>query len=144
MTTAARKPSEAERTIRQFEIINLVLLAVAVVVTHLLAGPGPFLWGVIVAGVLGALNLRAMVFVGKRILTSRYKSRAFWAAIFGAKLIVLCTAVWLCLSYLPIQSLGFLVGFSTVLPATLVLTVVRALERPPEATPHPTPGERRS
>jgi hypothetical protein len=61
--------------------------------------------------------------------------------VFTLKLVVLCTIVWLCLSQLPINSLGFLVGFSTMLPSTLVLTAVRALERAPTATT--TPGERR-
>ena len=57
------------------------------------------------------------------------------------KLVLLCTVVWLCLSQLPLNSIGFLVGMSTVLPSTLVLTAVRALERAP--TTHPPHGERR-
>ena len=61
--------------------------------------------------------------------------------LFMFKLVLLCTVVWLCLSQLPLNSIGFLVGMSTVLPSTLVLTAVRALERAP--TTHPPHGERR-
>jgi len=134
--------SEGERVVRQFELSNLALAVLAFVITHVVAGAGPFLWGVLVGGALGVLNLRSMVFIGRRILTSRQHSRAMWGALFGLKLIILCTVVWLCLTYLPIHSLGFLVGFSTILPATLVLAVIRALERAPgpQATSH---GERR-
>lgn len=138
----AKPKSEGERTVRQFELSNLALAVLAFVITHVIAGAGPFLWGVLVGGALGVLNLRSMVFIGRRILTSRQHSRAAWGVLFGLKLIILCTVVWLCLTYLPIHSLGFLVGFSTILPATLVLAAIRALERAPgpETTPH---GERR-
>lgn len=138
----ARPKSEGERTVRQFELSNLALAVLAFVITHVIAGAGTFLWGVLVGGLLGVLNLRSMVFIGRRILTSRQHGRALWGVLFGFKLLVLCTIVWLCLTYLPIHSLGFLVGFSTILPATLVLAAIRALERAPgpEPTRH---GERR-
>jgi len=139
--TAPEKKSEGERTILQFELINLSLAVLATVLVHVLMGPGPFLWGTLVGGVLGVLNLRSMVFVGRRILVSQNRSRVAWALVFTLKLVLLCTIVWLCLSQLPIDSIGFLVGFSTMLPSTLVLTAVRALERAPTAvTKH---GERR-
>lgn len=138
----AKKRTEGERTIRQFELINLALAVLAAVLVHVLAGPGEFLWGTLVGGALGVLNLRAMIFVGRRLLTAESRSRVAWGVVFTLKLATLCGLVWLCLSQLPINSLGFLVGFSTMLPATLVLTAVRALERAPTAasTPH---GERR-
>lgn len=106
----------------------------------MLAGPGLFL-GVPLGGALGVLNLRSMVFVGRRILLTRTKgprcSPQSWRSI-------LCTVVWLCLTQLPLNPLGFLVGF-TLLPASLVLTAVRALERLPVTTPTTptTHGERR-
>lgn len=137
MTT--RTPGE--RTVLQFELINVALVLVATLVVHVLTGPGPFLWGTLVGGGLGILNLRAMVFVGRRILRSKTRSKAAWMSVFALKLVILCTAVWLCLSLMPINSLGFLVGFSTLLPATLVLSAVRALERPETTTPV-THGER--
>jgi hypothetical protein len=141
---AGRSPGE--RTVRQFELINVVRVLLAFVLVHLLAGLGPFLWGTLVGGVLGILNLRAMVFVGRRIMRSKTRSRGPWMAVFALKLALLCTAVWLCLSLLPIYSLGFLVGFSTLLPATLVLSAVRALGgegRPATGSPAHTHGERR-
>ena len=141
MSAAKKTRTDGERTILQFEVINLSLAVLAAVLVHVLAGAGPFLWGTLVGGALGVLNLRAMVFVGRRILNSQNRSRVAWAVVFTLKLVLLCTIVWLCLSQLPINSLGFLVGFSTMLPSTLVLTAVRALERAPTATT--THGERR-
>src|SRR5690606_19260824 len=87
-----------ERVIRQFELINLTLALLAAVLVHVLAGAGPFLWGTLVGGALGVLNLRGMVFVGRRILRSQTKSRAVWMALFAFKLAILCTVVWLCLT----------------------------------------------
>jgi len=134
--------TDGERMVRQFELCNLVLVLLAVIITHLVLGPGLFLWGVLVGGGLGVLNLFAMAFLGRRIIESRHRSRALWAVLFAFKLVVLGTVVWLCLDTLPIHPLGFLVGFSTVLPATLVLTAIRALERAPTAAA-PGQGERR-
>lgn len=143
MTKSELTPGE--RVIRQFELINLTLALLAAVLVHVLAGAGPFLWGTLVGGALGVLNLRGMVFVGRRILRSQTKSRAVWMALFAFKLAILCTIVWLCLTQLPLEPLGFLVGFSTLLPSTLVLTAVRALS-PPQSSSPPSPlshGERR-
>ena len=138
--TGALARTEGERIIRQFEIINLVLAVLTVVVVHVLAGPGAFLWGALVGGALGVLNLRGMVFLGRRILKSRTRSRGVWMALFGVKLVLLSTVVWLCLSQLPIEPLGFLVGFSTPLPSSLVLTAVRALEGGPAQPAAPAGG----
>ncbi len=137
----AEGAASGERAIRQFELINLALAVLTAVVVHVLAGWGPFLWGALVGGLIGVLNLRAMVFIGRRVIRAQQRSRLAWGVLFMFKLVLLCTVVWLCLSQLPLNSIGFLVGMSTVLPSTLVLTAVRALERAP--TTHPPHGERR-
>ncbi|MBL8788667.1 MAG: hypothetical protein JNJ59_27470 [Deltaproteobacteria bacterium] len=137
----APKRSDGERMVLQFELCNLALAVLAFVIVHVVAGEGAFLWGTAVGGLIGVLNLRAMVFLGRRILRSQTKSRAVWATLFVFKLAVLCTVVWLCLDRLPISSLGFLVGFSTLLPAALLMTAIRALEKPPESVA-PVAGSR--
>ncbi len=122
--------SEGERFALQLETVNLVLVLVAYAVTHLIAGVGPMMWGVLVGGGIGVLNLRSMVFLGRRILMGRQQGRAKYMLLFALKLGLLCTVVWLCLANLPIHSIGFLIGFSTLLPAALVTTALRSLERP--------------
>lgn len=122
--------SDGERFALQLEIVNLALVAIAFVGVHLAAGPGPLLWGTLVGGLIGALNLRSMVFLGRRILMGRQQGRAKYMLLFALKLGVLCTVVWLCLANLPIDSIGFLIGFSTLLPAALVTTALRSLDKP--------------
>jgi hypothetical protein len=139
--------SRGARLARTFERVNLALVGLALVVTHLLAGFGPFLTGVLVGGVLGALNLRGMVWLTARLLAAAAGSRGQYAALFAVKLALLGSLVWLALSRLPADSVGFLIGFSTILPAALWLAFLRALEpaerdvapgapRPTTSTPH--------
>jgi hypothetical protein len=131
--------SQGERLARTFEGVNLALVGVAYVVTHLLAGFGPFLSGVLAGGVLGALNLRGMVWLTRRLIAAEAGTRARFALLFAVKLVLLGSIVWVVLSSLPVDTVGFVVGFSTVLPAALWLAFLRALE--PASTPatHPAP-----
>jgi ABC-type uncharacterized transport system YnjBCD ATPase subunit len=134
--------SEGQRLVRLIELTNLAIAALAVVAVHVFAGPGTMLWGAVAGAAICVLNLRAMVFLGRKLLTSTPDKRRVWGVLFAAKLIVLGTVVWLALRYLPLDSIGFLIGFSALLPAGLVATSIRALER---STPVPptTHGERR-
>lgn len=127
--------SQGERFVRTLELTNLALAVLAVVSVHVFAGAGPLLWGTLVGGAIGVANLRAMVFLGRRLLQSEPGKRRVWGLLFASKLIVLCALVWLVLATLPIDSLGFIIGFSTLLPAGLVATFIRTLER---TTPDPT------
>ena len=126
-TKRVRTPGE--RMVLQLEVTNLVLVVLAIVVAHLAAGLGPMMYGVAVGGLIGVLNLRAMVWLGRRILLGKQRGRAKYAVLFALKLGVLCTVVWLALANLPIDSLGFLIGFSTLLPAALVATALKTLDR---------------
>jgi hypothetical protein len=98
------------------------------------------LWGTITGAAICILNLRALIFLGRKLLTSTPDKRRVWGALFAAKLIILGTVVWLALNHLPVDSIGFLIGFSTLLPAALIATFIRTLERSVPATSH---GERR-
>jgi len=131
--------SEGERFVRLLELVNLVLVLVASAAVHLASGWGPLLWGTLVGGGIGVLNLRAMVFLGRRIIMQRpgphgpdgvATGKAKYMILFTLKLVLLCTVVWLCLDLLPIDSIGFLIGFSTLLPAALVATALKSIERP--------------
>jgi hypothetical protein len=143
--------TQGERFVRTLELANLALAVLAVVTVHVSTGPGPLLWGTLVGGAIGVANLRAMVSLGRRLLQSEPGKRRVWGLLFASKLIVLCSLVWLVLAMLPIDSLGFLIGFSTLLPAGLVATFIRSLERttpsstvPTTAQPStPSHGERR-
>lgn len=134
--------NQAIRAMRKVELINLVLILLAAATVHVLSGPGPFLWGVLVGGLIGVLNLRTMIFLTRRIFTAESRSRALWSILFILKLGVLCAAIWLSLSALPLDAIGFLIGFAMLLPASLVFTLVRALE-PAKATDTALQGEQR-
>lgn len=119
---------EALRHIRTLEITNAVLAVIAVVVTHLLAGDGPLLWGVVAGAAVNVLNLRSMVWLGRRVTRAGHRSKKFYAALFAAKLAAILVVCWAVLTYLPILPLGFVLGFSTLMPATLVLALKKGLE----------------
>ncbi len=128
------------RLARLIELTNLAVAVLATVSVHVFAGPGLLLWGALTGGVICVLNLRALIFLGRKLLTSTPDKRRLWGVLFAAKLIVLGTVVWLSLKHLPVDSIGFLIGFSALLPAALIATFIRTLERSVPATSH---GERR-
>ncbi len=130
---ADKRASDAIRFLHQLELANVIIVMVAVAVTHLAVGAGMVLSGVLAGGLIGVLNLRAMIWLGGKVLRGPKRSRAFYGVLFASKLVVLMTVIWLALSYLPIAPLGFLIGFSGLLPAVLAMTVKKSLE-PVEAT----------
>jgi len=129
-TTSKKTRNEGERFALRLELVNLTLVAVAFVIAHLAFGVGPTMWGALVGGLIGALNLRAMVFLGKRILHGPRQARAIYTILFALKLGAICTLVWLALAHLPIDAIGFLIGFSTLLPAMLVTAALKILDTP--------------
>jgi len=132
--TVDARTLEARRFLRQLEIANGMVAAVALVITHLAMGPGPLLTGVLVGGLVCAVNLRAMIWLGMRVILARQHSRGFYGMLFALKLGLLGAMVWAALSLLAITAVGFMIGFSSILPALLAMTLKRALE---PATPHP-------
>ena len=113
------------------ERLNLVLSIIAVAAVHLAAGAGELWYGVIVGGVLGILNLRAMVWLGTRTLRSQQRSRRTYALLFGTKLAILLALIWLLLSTLPIAPVGFVIGLATLMPAVLLATLWVATQPAP-------------
>lgn len=122
------KRSEAARFIRGFEITNLMVGIIAVTVSYLVAGPGPIHLGVVVGAVISVFNLRAMVWLGGKVIAAGRHSRTRYAVIFGLKLAILVGVVWAAMSLLPVEPLGMMIGFSTILPAILLMSVKKSLE----------------
>ncbi|TNF32724.1 MAG: ATP synthase subunit I [Deltaproteobacteria bacterium] len=122
------KRSEAARFIRGFEITNLTVGLIAALVTYFVAGPGPIHLGVVVGAAISVLNLRAMVWLGGKVIAAGRHSRTRYAVIFGLKLAALVGVVWATMSLLPVEPLGMMIGFSTILPAILLMTVKKSLE----------------
>ncbi len=134
----AEKPalSEGAKTLRAFEMANAIVAAVAIAATHLIAGPGPLLWGVMTGAGLAIVNIRAMIWLGGKITRAEPKSTTFYGFLFMAKMGILLATIWLCLSTLPITPIGLLLGISSVLPASLLMAVRQSL------IPSSRPGDR--
>lgn len=118
------------------ERLNLALALVAVAVTHLAVGAGPMFYGVLVGAALGVANLRGVVWLGSRAMQAQRRSRAVYALLFGCKLAVMMTIIWLVLANLDIAPLGFLIGASTLMPAIILTTFWTALQPAASAAPH--------
>lgn len=112
--------------------VGLALAACAT--THLVAGPGPVLWGVVAGAALGVANFAALVALGRRLTGAATRSRPFYAVLFALKLGVLLAAVALVLLRLPTSPVGFLLGISVLVPAVLLMQLHQAL-MPVEAAP---------
>lgn len=115
--TAVASPThlQAHRFLAAVERTNLVLVLIALVVTHLAAGFGLVWNGVAAGGVLGAVNWRAVAWLAGRFLAAPKRARGFYAAVAGVKMVVLMGAVWAVLALLPVDPLGFLIGVSTLM-----------------------------
>ena len=124
--SSAGLPAGVRRFLAGVERLNLALVAVATIATTLAAGPGPFLWGVLAGGAIGALNFRALVWLASRLVRAARHSRATYALLFVVKLTLLFAVIWLVLASLPVDALGFLLGISTLLPALLVVGLLGA------------------
>jgi hypothetical protein len=108
-------------TVRRFlagvERTNLALVLLALVATHLVAGFGQVFSGVLAGGLLGLVNWRVVVWLAGRFMGAAKRSHGFYAVVAGAKLVLLMPIIWLMLTYLPIDALGFLLGISSLMVA---------------------------
>lgn len=127
VATASNR-SQGERLARTLEVTNITIAAIALVMTHLFAGFGPMVYGVLAGAIIGALNLRAMIWLTRRLLAAAPGSRGGYAVLFAVKLAILGTIVWLVLARFQLDSLGFIIGFSSLLPAALWVAFLRSLE----------------
>jgi hypothetical protein len=103
------------RVERTIWILSLVALAV----TGALAGFGEHFNGVLAGGVIIALNWRAVMWLALHLMGQGKRSKSFYAALAGAKFALLLGVISLVLAVFPVSRLGFLVGVSTLLPATI-------------------------
>ena len=103
------------------------LLVVTTVAASLLLENREVMAGIITGGLVGLLNFEGLRWLGSRILDAPARSRTFYAMLFLAKMTLVFGAVWWFLSRLPIDSLGFLVGFSLLLPAIGIIGLRHAL-----------------
>lgn len=109
------------------ERVNVALAALAVALTHLIAGPGTILYGVLAGALVNVANWRAIVWLAGRVVAGGRSARGFFTIIAGLKLVVLMTIVGLVLLYLPVHPVGFLIGLSTMLPAIVGVMLHRSL-----------------
>ena len=140
MSLSPEQKSEARTFMRQLEVANVVIAALGTAIAHLATGSGPMARGVLVGGALCVLNLRAMVWLGGKVLYAPKRTRKFYAALFAGKLAILGLLVWASLAFLPVQPFGFMLGFSTLLPALLITNVRKSLE-PAAPASGPTPRQ---
>lgn len=105
----------------------VVLTLVAGATTHLLAGAGGLLWGVLLGGGLGIANFAALCWLGRRILRAESRSRGFYGVLFFFKLTLLVVVAFAMLRYLPMDPLGFLIGISLLIPAVLLMVLWNSL-----------------
>ena len=107
------------------------LLVVTTVAASLLLEDRTVMAGIITGGLVGLLNFEGLRWLGSRIVQAQARSRSFYAMLFLAKMTLVFGAVWWLLSQLPVDSLGFLVGFSLLLPAIGLIGLRYALAPTP-------------
>ena len=100
---------------------GLVLLAGFVVL-----GPG-FSWVSLLIGlVVGAANIRVLVWVGNRLMSAGEKARAAYMFLIVTKLLLLSLLCFVLIALLNVEGIPFLVGMTTV-PLALTWQSYRSL-----------------
>jgi len=97
----------------------------AAVITHLVVGFGPFLWGVLAGGFLQVANLGALIWLGSRLTRAETRGVAFYALLFVCKIGLLVVAAVYLLKFFPVDVVGFMVGTSLLMPASLVASAIQ-------------------
>lgn len=128
MSLSPEQKSEARVFLRQLEVANIIIAALATAIAHLATGSSPMALGVLVGGALCVLNLRAMVWLGGKLILAPKRTRGSYAVLLVMKLALLGIIVWGALALLPVEPFGFILGFSTLLPALVIMTFRKSLE----------------
>ncbi len=103
------------------------LVVAALALTHLTLGFGPFLNGVLAAGLLQLANLGALTWFGARLAQAAPRGAAAYALLFMVKIGALIgLALWM-LNTLPLDPFGFMVGVALLIPAALVAAATQPL-----------------
>ena len=102
---------------KRIEVANVVIALLVSVVILALSGIGPFFYGVVTGGVIGAANWRAIVFLVGKLMNAGKKSAKAYAVLAGAKMAILCSVIWAAASLLPVTPLGLLLGLSSLVAA---------------------------
>ena len=105
----------------------------AAVITHLVSGAGPFLWGVLAGGVIQVGNLGALIWLGTRLAQARPRGAAFYTLLFVFKMAALVGLTIYTLKMLPVDVIGFMVGVALLIPAGLLASATQPLVAPSNA-----------
>ena len=105
----------------------------AAVLTHLVAGFGPFLWGVLAGGFLQVANLGALIWLGGRLTRAETRGVAFYTVLFVFKIALLMAAAIYLLKLFPVDVIGFMVGITLLMPASLVASAIQPASEEIEA-----------
>lgn len=109
----------------------LALTAISAVATHLIAGAGPALFGVLAGGAVGGLNFLALIWLGGRLVAATPGTSVFYVVLFLFKLLLVFGLVALVLGTLPVDALGFGLGCMLVCPAALLMLLWQSLQPAP-------------
>ena len=122
MSTTTRLGSTLMGTVIKL-IVGFTLAAA--VLTHLVVGAGPFLWGVLSGGFLQVANLYALIWLGGRLTRAENRGMVFYTVLFVFKIALLITFAIYMLKSLPVDVVGFMVGITLLMPASLVASAIQ-------------------
>ena len=120
--------AEQTRPIRLFEAVNLVSAA-ALMAAAVALGKSALLPGALAGAFAAALNVRLTRIVVERFLQSESKDHSAALALLGIKVIVVLACIVGLMYVRPDLAAGMALGFTSILPASLVLAVNYALRR---------------
>ena len=106
------------------------MVIAASVVTHMVSGFGPFLWGVLAGGFLQVANLGALIWLGVRLARAEMRGAAFYTLLFVCKIGLLIGVAIYLLKMLPVDAVGFMVGVALLMPAALLASAILPLVDP--------------
>ena len=107
--------------------IYWALLVVSTVAAAVLLEDRTVIAGVSVGALVGLVNFEGLRWLGLRILQAVARSRTFYAALFLGKMTFVFALVWWLLSLPQVDPVGFLIGFSLLLPAVGLIGLRHAL-----------------
>lgn len=110
--------------------VRWALLALTVVVSALCATSldPTFGLGVLTGGLLSLANFEALRWLGQKVLAAQRRALGFYVFLFLGKMTVIFSLVWWVLGASWMNPVAFVVGFSLLLAAILVISMRVALE----------------